>query len=337
MNDIDERRRLIKKLATLAALGVTGILLADGEKPSLLPSVDADTTSGSVAFWAGGSTPSGDNSQFFWDDTNHRLGIGTATPSYPLDIMTGALVPFRVSASTAWAGFLMVGGTSPSGMNGMMIQNSTGQQYNLGVGGHTNNAVPDTLFVYDNNTSRFVLSVTSADHVGIGITSPACTLDVNAINPGSGGIVASAFRSNPGGSGSSGAYFNSIVLDNTYGTGNYKSQISFRSSNTEKWALGVDVSSVGDQNFFIWDDAHGLTRFYISDAGNVGIGTTSPNYLLDVNGTAHATNFLCGDLSFREKTCAIDKQPFKVGDIVALLVKSIDKDGIHCAPIHAYH
>jgi len=42
-------------------------------------------TSGSVLF-SNGTTIAQDNANFFWDDTNNRLGIGTATPSYSLDI-----------------------------------------------------------------------------------------------------------------------------------------------------------------------------------------------------------------------------------------------------------
>jgi len=99
---------------------------------------------------------------------------------------------FRVSASAAWPGFLMVGGTSASGMNGMMIQNSTGQQYNLGIGGHTNSAVPDTFFIYDNNTSRMVLTVTPTDHVGIGTQNPTHLLQLGggAYCDGSGAWIA---------------------------------------------------------------------------------------------------------------------------------------------------
>jgi hypothetical protein len=42
-------------------------------------------TSGSVLF-SNGTTIAQDNSNLFWDDTNNRLGIGTATPAYVLDV-----------------------------------------------------------------------------------------------------------------------------------------------------------------------------------------------------------------------------------------------------------
>jgi hypothetical protein len=43
-------------------------------------------TSGSVLFSGGGSTVSQDNSNFFWDSTNHRLGLGTTSPATTLDV-----------------------------------------------------------------------------------------------------------------------------------------------------------------------------------------------------------------------------------------------------------
>ena len=53
-------------------------------------------TSGSVLF-SNGTTIAQDNSNLFWDDTNNRLGIGTATPAYGLDVNGTA----RVSGNTS--------------------------------------------------------------------------------------------------------------------------------------------------------------------------------------------------------------------------------------------
>lgn len=43
-------------------------------------------TAGSVVFAGASGVYSQDNANFFWDDTNHRLGIGTSAPSVPLQV-----------------------------------------------------------------------------------------------------------------------------------------------------------------------------------------------------------------------------------------------------------
>ena len=43
-------------------------------------------TTGSVLFIGASSVVQQDNANFFWDDTNNRLGIRTATPAYALDV-----------------------------------------------------------------------------------------------------------------------------------------------------------------------------------------------------------------------------------------------------------
>jgi hypothetical protein len=48
--------------------------------------INPNLTTGSILF-QGASGISEDNANFFWDDTNDRLGIGTVTPRGPLDIV----------------------------------------------------------------------------------------------------------------------------------------------------------------------------------------------------------------------------------------------------------
>lgn len=48
-------------------------------------------TSGSVLFIDSSGNLAQSNSNFFWDNTNKRLGIGTSSPSKALDILTGSI------------------------------------------------------------------------------------------------------------------------------------------------------------------------------------------------------------------------------------------------------
>jgi hypothetical protein len=77
-----ERRRFLHKLFAVAALGGLASLL---QSKADLPIVSGDMMDGSVAFYAGGKT-TGDNSQLFWDDALHRLGVGTGSPQAMLHI-----------------------------------------------------------------------------------------------------------------------------------------------------------------------------------------------------------------------------------------------------------
>ncbi len=47
-------------------------------------------TAGSVVFAGASGVYTQDNANFFWDDTNNRLGIGTASPVNPLDVVANA-------------------------------------------------------------------------------------------------------------------------------------------------------------------------------------------------------------------------------------------------------
>src|ERR1700689_3084829 len=47
-------------------------------------------TQGSVLFGASDGTITQDNANFFWDDTNFRLGIGTTTPALAIDALNAS-------------------------------------------------------------------------------------------------------------------------------------------------------------------------------------------------------------------------------------------------------
>ncbi|MDE2030082.1 MAG: hypothetical protein KGI97_05900, partial [Alphaproteobacteria bacterium] len=98
-------------------------------------------TQGSVIFASSSGGLTQDNSKFFWDDTNHRLGIGTSAPARALDIdSNGALrlenagngIEFLQSSATDWE-LAQVGTNTSFSFNG-----------NVGIG---TNAPTNTLDV----------------------------------------------------------------------------------------------------------------------------------------------------------------------------------------------
>jgi hypothetical protein len=70
-------------------------------------------TPGSVIFAGAGGALSQDNANFFWDDANNRLGIGTNTPAATLDVVGTA----QVSGNTSVGGNLTVDGNTTLGDN----------------------------------------------------------------------------------------------------------------------------------------------------------------------------------------------------------------------------
>lgn len=59
-------------------------------------------TTGSLLFSGASSALSQDNANLFWDDTNNRLGIGTASPAHPLNVFaSSAIVSIHDTAAVA--------------------------------------------------------------------------------------------------------------------------------------------------------------------------------------------------------------------------------------------
>jgi hypothetical protein len=130
-------------------------------------------TAGSVVFAGASGVYSQDNANLFWDDTNNRLGIGTAAPAVKLDVV-GAGV-FKLDGS---------GSTTPL----ILRNNNTASTQLVKLGFDSNGAVKASInaAVYGNDYMTFNVGsdtermrITSAGDVGIGTATPARKLDVN--------------------------------------------------------------------------------------------------------------------------------------------------------------
>ena len=62
------------------------LYLSDGSANNLLQGSDSIFTTGSIPFSNSSGKLTTDSSNFYWDDTNNRLGIGTATPAVTFDV-----------------------------------------------------------------------------------------------------------------------------------------------------------------------------------------------------------------------------------------------------------
>ena len=136
-------------------------------------------TAGSVLF-SNGTTIAQDNANFFWDDTNNRLGIGTISPSEKLSVSGGN---FRVDTANAGRSFLM---RSNSGTEFNIIApitdaaflgfQNTGDKYSIGV--DTNDgALKFKAGFYTSAAETMRLTSTRKVSIG-GLVAPTYRLDV---------------------------------------------------------------------------------------------------------------------------------------------------------------
>ncbi len=186
-----------------------------------------------------------------------NVGIGKTLVEWPLDVNG------TIRSSGSLAGILL----DPRDGTGDTWQwyNSTGDGIHLWratLPGHTGPSHP--------------MMVANNGNVGIGSLNPGTLLHV-------GSPVANGTRA---------------TLEAAEGTGGF-AELKTRISGTDKWSVGSlsDTRTAADERggFYVFQytnraDANvNAYRFFISDTGNVGIGTPAPKYTLDVNGSISHT------------------------------------------------
>jgi hypothetical protein len=284
---------------------------------------------GSVLF-QGTSGLAEDNSNFYWDDTNNWLGIGTTTPRVALDVIgqiQSTNAKFVVDSNYIGPAFYSTNPLvirNPNTTDGSMTAIQLGT---TDVGGverqgakitaiftsHNSNAVSaDLAFSSVSAGTLFEgLRLNSAGNVGIGTTTPAYTLDVQGkagVNPfnitsSTGANLVTVLQNGYVGIGTStpNSILNiykatgatSVTLESGDGGSRviaYTPMGALSSSNV-LWEAGVWYSPANVYGVRTWNGSVNTYPFSILNTGNVGIGTTTPAYTLDVQGTAGVNPF----------------------------------------------
>lgn len=129
-------------------------------------------TEGSIPFGSITGALTEDNAQFFWDETNKRIGIGTNTPDAPLDV---SATP--VSSSYGNISAII---TSSGTEAGISFNNTSagGRQYNIISTGTGSGVDAGKFIVGDATSSTGRLTIDSNGDVGIGTTDPTFKLQV---------------------------------------------------------------------------------------------------------------------------------------------------------------
>jgi hypothetical protein len=154
---------------------------------SEIQGVDGTGSAGQVAFWSDADTITGE-SNLYWDSSNDRLGIGTASPTQKLEVN---------------------GNIALSNGNNLYFYSLTGYSPRL-----TNSNEDNDLSIYTNNLER--IRVQEGGNVGIGTSSPTEKLEVekHSTNPVYAKITNSYSTGKAG-----------IKLTTTYGGTEYSSYI----------------------------------------------------------------------------------------------------------------
>jgi hypothetical protein len=217
-------------------------------------------TSGSVLF-SNGTTIAQDNANFFWDDTNNRLGIGTTSPLTKLHIEGDA-------SSTTDETVLTLKG---NGENGKRIEfrNAFGSLSRITgtklAGGSSGDEGILTFETATNSVLSEKMRITNTGNVGIGITAPLTELHVAATTD--------------------------TEIRASENTNNNYISLYQQAANSYLIAGGPSSSPL-----MIYTGAS--ERMRITGAGNVGIGTTAPaNRLTVLNSASPAAAIIGGGTS----------------------------------------
>ncbi len=243
----------------------------------------------------GGFRTTGTTGNTTLNTSGGNVGIGSAAPGQLLDVagnIRGAQVVDtgiaasnlvyadsgqKLAAVTLGSGLTLAGSTLSlaSGTNLWSLTAGAGNVgistiYSVGIG--TSSGVGAGLVVMNGN-------------VGIGTWVPVVPLMVTGTVPntfgsvGSNDIVTSVFNANPSANGT-----NWIILNNNK-AGDVSNSYGMAGGGTVRWEFGNDLLANGGQNFYIFDELAAKARLYIDNNGNVGISSTAPGQLVDVQGT----------------------------------------------------
>ena len=212
-------------------------------------------TTGSVVFAGASGVYSQDNANLFWDDTNNRLGIGTATPTATLTANGTAKIGEGAASNTSKLMVNTLSGTSA----GIQLIQDANESWII-----QNPASTNVLTFGNSGTER--MRITSGGDVGVGTSSPGAKLHVV------GGNIAVDADSRKIGYITDGTAANTGYMVPYDGSG-------FLSLHSNFATAGIKFHT-GTSN---------TERMRIDASGNVGIGTSAPSYVLNTNYNANAT------------------------------------------------
>ena len=268
-------------------------------------------TSGSVLF-SNGTTIAQDNANLFFDDTNNRLGIGTATPAFGLDVNgtarvsgTTTITPAANTSSITSSTYLVTGsGTTPLlNLNGTVNTSGNVIPYTFDV---TNTASGGGSFLVQfKRNGNYILAIGLNDGLiyANNYISASGAWNVSARQNAINGVRFGSIDNSTHTSGNRNHFNLAETFAPTSGTGTYNSIQSNPIINQTGGANGItrglyiNPTLTSAFDFRAIETTVGKVCLNTT-SGNTMIGTTTDaGFKLDVNGTARIVGALRADSS----------------------------------------
>ena len=238
-----------------------------------------------VAFYTALQTLSS-SLNLFWDNINSRLGIGTSTPQFPLHVMGDIK-----STGSSTAEHFILGGFAPDS-----IYPATDPNSSISWTG------PDVMQLTTGGTAR--ITINAAGNVGVGTTTPATALvvngDITQTTLSTGLVKSTSGKLINATSGTDYTLMTAFSCPAGQHVASSTSAGVFTCSADTGSAGGVTTSTPFSAGYVpMATSGTAITNSNIYQSGsNVGVGTTTPAALLEVNGTLQvdATSTLKGNL-----------------------------------------
>ena len=250
---------------------------------------------GQLQYNNGGST--GGAASLYWDDSNSRVGIGTSSPDYALDVAGNIGVDQKIYHNGDGNTYINFTDDrirfTDGGLDLFGVHQKSSAPHQVTVNNGGNNV---DFYVKDNNSDTILMTDASTRRVGIGTTSPSKNLDIEAADSAVIQLNATNYRSyNIGSDG-----YGFVIHDaTTGGTAGYRFVISDIPAALGYVGIGagaslaasahpdalLHLSSSDDGQIFRADTTDGTTVLFATGSGRVGIGTDSPEAYLDIKNT----------------------------------------------------
>lgn len=258
------------------------------------PSAGAPAGSaGALQFRGSSAVFAADDANLIWDNTNKRLGIGTATPERPLHIQVDASgSPTMIAlenVNTAGSTAVVSHRITTTGVGANTFVEATGIQMKAVQHDHATRTSQISFWTSANGTYDSRMIIDGSGNVGIGTTTPTQRLHIEGgqflVSPGSGGYATTFTGLAPSAIAIGKGINNDEFARLTFGNG---TEGNYAGIGTRVTVNGSFLYLGTSNNY-----ANGITNeaLVITPAGNVGVGTASPSAKLDVTGKVAATSF----------------------------------------------